>query len=566
MATNKIHFNDTANFVTLNGIYWNGTKIESCKGINLNGTVVVSFEIVNWSDYTAAYNSVWTTSDPGVETNKMIEMTAQNEFAICRSAWMLYTRVELLQGANLAEGDHLFNFNADGRIYIDIDSANNWYKVIDSYSDPITILSPHGRIPIWAFNNISMLTGLPLIYKKEDATFASTKILSYGDDGHYRVEYGEYWTIYLEDLSEIIDYGGTSLTPEIIATAIRDTLGVEAIAQDSAIEVKGSAGWGVFEFLDALSNVYVPGFGPFYVDPTKDLAPDESFHLSPNTNFLAQSYWNVNITNDIIIKNVWKTTDPCDFYILTGWGLEFVNGKTGDYVVSGNYSTQGENNAEVNITYFDTSCFSGLKCPNILCSQNSVYNSSEPVIADSNNGGPWAGVYNTSDYGNGIPSSLFPTDCESLFGVTLTNDVPLNIPTTVDTMDKWIDMNNLQDAKVSCRLYPYTWEDPSQFHEDPDSDYQDDVDIIPSSIADAIFANYDFPSNDPPSPARVITYDLRLKMRTYPSAASSDVSGDNHWYLNAYDPYNVGGYYPVKKTKRDVAGSRFNTHVNYTAQ
>lgn len=245
-------------------------------------------------------------------------------------------------------------------------------------------------------------------------------------------------------------------------------------------------------------------------------------------------------------------------------GIGVCQWKTGDYVVSGNYSLQGENNAEVNITYFDTSCFSGLKCPNILCSRNSVYNSSGPVIADSNSGGPWAGVYNINDYGNGTPSSLFPTDCESLFGVTLVHDVPLNIPTTVDTLDKWIDVNNLQDAKVSCELYPYPWEDQS--HNDPDSGYQDGGDIIPSSIADAIFANYDFPSNDPSRPAKVITYGLRLKMRTYPSAASSDVSGDNHWYLNSYDPYNVEGYYPVAKTTIAQAGTIYNTVCNYPVQ
>ena len=558
MATNKIYFNNTTTPVTLNGVYYNGTKIEGCKGIKLNGTVVVSFASyeLEWSDYTNAYNDV--------NIDKMIKMTAQNEFAICRSAWMLYTRIELLRIAGLADDDHLFNFNADGRIYIDTDSASNWYRGMDSYSDPITITSPHNRIPIWANNNISMLTGLPLIYKKEDATFASTNILSYEDDNIYRVEYGEYWTIYTGDLSEIIDYNGTSLTSEIIAAAITDTLGVEAVAQDSAIEVTGSAGWGVFEFLDALSNVYVPGFGPFYVDHTKDLAPDDIYHLSPNTNFRAQSYWNVNITNDIIIKNAWVTTDPCDFYILTGWGLEFVNGKLGDHIDDGNYSLQGENNAEVNITYFDTSCFSGLKCPNILCNWNSVYNSDGPVIADSNSGGPWAGVYSSSDYGNRTPSSLFPTDCESLFGVNLTQNVPLNIPTAVNTLDEWIDINNLQDAKVSCELYPFPWEDQS--HDDPDSGYQGGGERIPSSIADAIFASYDFPSNDPSRPAKVITYGLRLKMRTYPSAASSDVSGDNYWYLNSYDPYNVGGYYPVAKITSARAGTMYNTVCNYPVQ
>ena len=93
MATNKINFNNSTG-VTLKGIYWNGSKIEGCKGIKLNGNIVVvvaDYEL-KWSDYTDAYNAVWTSSDTTVETKKMAQMTGQNEFAICRSAWMLYTR------------------------------------------------------------------------------------------------------------------------------------------------------------------------------------------------------------------------------------------------------------------------------------------------------------------------------------------------------------------------------------------------------------------------------------------------------------------------------------------
>ncbi len=59
MATNKIYFNNTTAPIILRGVYYNGTKIEGCKGIKLNGTVVVSFGALNWSDYTNAYNAVW---------------------------------------------------------------------------------------------------------------------------------------------------------------------------------------------------------------------------------------------------------------------------------------------------------------------------------------------------------------------------------------------------------------------------------------------------------------------------------------------------------------------------
>lgn len=63
MATNKIYFNNTTTPVTLKGVYYNGVKIEGCKGIKLNGTVVVSFGVLNWSDYTNAYNAVWIDGD-----------------------------------------------------------------------------------------------------------------------------------------------------------------------------------------------------------------------------------------------------------------------------------------------------------------------------------------------------------------------------------------------------------------------------------------------------------------------------------------------------------------------
>lgn len=59
MATNKIYFNNTTTPVTLKGVYYNGVEIKGCKGIKLNGTVVVSFDVLNWSDYTNAYNAVW---------------------------------------------------------------------------------------------------------------------------------------------------------------------------------------------------------------------------------------------------------------------------------------------------------------------------------------------------------------------------------------------------------------------------------------------------------------------------------------------------------------------------
>lgn len=198
MATNKIYFNNTATPVTIKGVYYNGAKVEGCKGIKFNGTVVVNFvsSELNWTDYTSAYNDVWTSVDPTSERNKMAKITAENEFAICRSAWTLYTRQELA-GTDVK----LFNFNSDGRLYIGNEIAQNWSTLLGSHTDPITIISPHNQIPLY-----SMLTGLPLIYKKEDVTFARTRILDGGADESYNIEYDGSsselkWTIVLGDLS-----------------------------------------------------------------------------------------------------------------------------------------------------------------------------------------------------------------------------------------------------------------------------------------------------------------------------------------------------------------------------
>ena len=467
MATNKIYFNNLTTPVTLKGVYYNGTKIEGCKGIKLNGTVVVSFvsHQLKWSDYTEAYNAVWTSNDPTVEANKMAKMTAENEFVICRSAWTLYTRYDLygLQGAQL------FNFNSDGRLYIGNEDGGtiiqNWETLLEASSEPITITTVHNGIPL-----VDMLTGLPLIYKKENAVFASTRVLDGSGDGSYDISYDSssgQWTIGLPDLSVIKNADGADLTEDDIAQAISNTIGVTATANGGGITVAGAANWGEFEFLDALSNVYIPGFGPFYKDeggyPPE---ADELHRLIPNDYFLTQSYWGVKINREIRIKNPWlDTLTPCDFYILTGWGLQYILDKTGSTVDE--YSVQGENNAEVNITYFDTSCFAGLQYPNILCILNSSYSDFRPDYIFTS--GNWAGIYRTDDYGLKTAAPAFPIDCPYSIDQLTLSDLTLELP---NATTGWIAENNLENTKVTCAL--------NQAVED---DYRDGSDIIPDTIA-----------------------------------------------------------------------------------
>lgn len=100
--------------------------------------------------------------------------------------------------------------------------------------------------------------------------------------------------------------------------------------------------------------------------------------------------------------------------------------------------------------------------------------------------------------------------------------------------------------------------------------------MIPESIAFDVFNEYkkkysiNFPYNNPSNPTKIVEYVLKLKMRTYPSYATGNggtgATAETKWYLNAYDPYNVGGYYPVKKTETSEAKNMYKTTVNYTAQ
>ena len=83
MAYNKIQFNNST--ITLSGVKWNGSLIEGCRGVKLNGEVVVDFGSLNWSDYASLYNGVWTEEN---DVSEMTKIAAENEFAIVRSRWL----------------------------------------------------------------------------------------------------------------------------------------------------------------------------------------------------------------------------------------------------------------------------------------------------------------------------------------------------------------------------------------------------------------------------------------------------------------------------------------------
>lgn len=581
MATNKIYFNSTTTPITLNGIYWNGTKIEGCKGINLNGTVVVSFEtavshLLKWSDYTNAYNAVWIN---GGTSGKMAKMTAENEFAVVRSRWMLYNRIGFFEPAAINDY-RLFNFNSDGRIYVkDAELADYWARMHDMMPNDgtgvITIaVAPDSNSVSSHFLANYHLTGLPLVFKTDERAFQATTILN-GNLGNITKQ-GDAYRIILGDPQNTIDYNGNAITATDIKDAIEQQLGITATIQeaDTAINLGDTTDWGEFELLDALSNVYVRGFGPYgaitdYSDGVYPDHPNAMYYLEPNMNFTPQEYWNVPNESKIPIEikygDYYGDTMGCDFYILTAWGNNVIgNPAVGDTVdLAGSYYAQGDGNdgklenEYVNITYFDISSFAGTQYPNFLCSLNMVFSNFVPSTIYE--GGDiaipkWIGVNTDSGLiGSSLTSTIFPSGCP--YGITSESE-----PSVDDiTVAKWKTAN---DISMECNFAIDQTYEMDYFNES----------LAPDNIAADLLADYAaaFPERfEKSSSATAKKFPLKLKMRSYPSYATGNgATGapEFKWYLNAWDPLNAGGYYPVKKTKRDVAGSRYNTYVNYTAQ
>lgn len=572
MATNKIYFNSTTTPITLNGIYWNGTKIEGCKGINLNGTVVVSFEttvshLLKWSDYTDAYNNVWISEDTA---GKMARMTAENEFAVVCSRWMLYNRIGLFEPAAI-DDCRLFNFNSDGRIYVkDVELVDYWTKVHDVMPNDgtgvITIVVAPGSNSVDNYFLANYhLTGLPLVFKTDEGAFQATTILD--ENLSSITKQGDFYRIVLGDPQNTIDYNGNIITAANIKDAIEQQLGITATIQgaDTSIDLKDTTDWGTLELLDALSNVYVQGFGPYgaITDYTRTDDPDHPnamYYLEPNMNFTPQEYWNVPNESKIPIEikywNYYGDTSGCDFYILTAWGNNMIGSPTdGDTVnLAGSYYAQGDGNdgkpenEYVNITYFDISSFAGTQYPNFLCSLNMVFSNFVPATIYK--GGDitipkWIGV-------NTAPT-IFPSSCPY--------DITSDSEPSVDdiTVAEWKTAN---DISMECNF---------AIDQTEEIDYLDGGVLAPDDIANDLLADYagEFPEKfEESSSATAKEFPLKLKMRSYPSYATGETAAMDSakWYLNAYDPYNVGGYYPVKKTKVTAIGNRYKTTVNYTAQ
>ena len=108
----KISFNGKT--VELEGVKWNGSTLSECKGILLNGKLLVdfSYEPFDQTEYKQYYNRAF--DGDSVEAQKyMSKKIAENEFVITSSRYLLYTRRDLLD--QVGTDINLFTINGDGR-------------------------------------------------------------------------------------------------------------------------------------------------------------------------------------------------------------------------------------------------------------------------------------------------------------------------------------------------------------------------------------------------------------------------------------------------------------------
>ena len=577
MAYSKIQYNGSQ--VTLAGVkWWNGTEFEQVKGIKLNGEIVVDFTTteLDWAEYVSSYNNIWDAQDPQTLQQTLAKMTAENEFAVVRSRWMLYNRIGLFDAVGITSDYKLFNFNSDGKIYVKQDDniLGNWQFLKEHSVSVITMTIAPGSTYIsngqFAYRH---LTGLPLVFKTDENTFQATTILEGSLDNI--VKTGDAYKLNLGNLSSIIDYNGNPLTSRDVVTAIQNQLGITVASSTSStidLDIENVNKWGSLELLDALSNVYLEGFGPYGAITEYDGSPDDPDHpytlyyLEPNDNFNPQDYWSV--PNDqkipIDIKRADYHTDDggCDFYILTAWGNTIIDENVSVvdnsyYYAQGNGDDGNIENEYTNIVYWDISSFAGTQYPNFLCYMSMVFQNFTPRTIY--NGGDitnpkWIGVNTNGDLiGQSSSAIVFPSD--STYNVT--NGTP---PSVSDiTAEYWMNINGFSD--LGCNF---------AIDQDVETDYNDGSVLAPATVAEELLNEYDysFPTkflSSSSSTAR--QYPLKLKMRSYPASVSGSIGGGidtSYWYLNAYDPYNVGGYYPVTKTTTAVAGTSYNTTVNYT--
>lgn len=573
MVTNKIYFNNTTNLVTLKGVYYNGTKIEGCKGIKLNGDIVVSFETVvldelDWQPYIDAYNAVWTSSEDNIDTERlnMVKMTALNEFAIARTRWMMFTNARLLDEAAIETG-RLFDFNGDGKIYMSTNEVAQSWHTLRNYSSSSSDLFNDARNPFVietsipheligdinnSYLNNGCLTGIPLVYKRLNVEsgefeYAASNWLDHsaGDstpggitqetDGSFKIYFNPEAETFVDFAGNRIKLGSTitGSTPSV-QKYINDALGIDSDYSGFIITTE-PLNWGVQEFLDALSNVYIPGFGPYYVeyDNNDEYFLKASYGSISNPTALP-GMWDVDMNEmpGYIKVKPYNNSDissgDVHVFILTGPLLE--NGSDlQEYYGYGDYNP-------FNIIWsFCLRDFVGLYYPNVLCQLNNVWYTGE-VTLSSMGEGRWIGLdEDRHSIGNGDAASILPSDFFSLY----------------PDVDTQLDESMKQDYVSGSTFVGFN---PSLNNYTNITCKCPDWDTLGNEILDEYKSqNPDVFPDKESSTGDSKVFELMFNWHRYPSYAKC--FGDAKWYLNSYIPYNVDGIYPVKV--------KSTTNINY---
>lgn len=540
MATNKIYFNNTTTPVTLKGVYYNGREIVGCKGIKLNGDIVVSFETspgpvyqyltnnIGWESYIDEYNSIWTSGAIDENINAVIKKTAQNECAIARTKWVTLIKSDL-------NTQQLFNFNGDARIFMSEDISTAWsvlqYKTTTIVTDLKDLYL--GTYPEYSDG---WLTGLPIVYKTPEGYFGTSVI----DEDMSNISFnGNY------EIKFIREAGGLTMSQmlDTIKTKL-DSYGVAAdvLPNEETIRLGDNGDcnpseMGLQEILNILSNIYIPNAGPFVYSPGTNTDGDgRIYDLIPRRDFENQTYWRAILPEYVHLKLYTfieaaddEETSP-DIYIATGLdGVKIAN------LNSYSESTDSQNNPYNIIWYFTASCsdptYSLAEChfPNALSEFSYVYNDGiDPSDVMSN----WVGLDTSITRGSKSANLVFPNDqTYSQLGTDIQAGYPYpEYNSFFPGGQTFIQANGFENVEF-------------KFVYDNTEGYAD---------GKAVFDFYEpnFPSNLPSNPSKTKQFKIGLRSREYPCVVNTNnvnaVDSDEKWYADGYyDVCNIHQAYPI---------------------
>lgn len=454
------------------------------------------------------YNKVVLEKEISENWYKLAQLQLENVAALFRSKWVAsFSAVYGLTS--------LFNLTDDGMWDINEEQAYNWQKAFEE-SETIKIYQKDNGM--WR-----RLKNLPIIYFKNNE-WRQTAVL--GEDGQIPVfeNEGNNIELVLGDLDKIVNYNGEKLTIDLVLNAIKSVF-PNAYKMQDIIILPGTGKLPFDSICQALSDVLITGYGPFYQPNSDDLTyvPNSFYELDrgPLDYFPVhlQEYSKLIVTNAEGFINYGISTDDVCAVVTTGWD-DYAKSLLDKMSISD--GTESEN-ANV-VTYLTQSDSLFEKYPNYFVYETVDF--AEYYTSD---------IIGYDEYANIISLPKYLDD-ELSQNIDYQIDFPTVDGVTLD-YDKWLKINNRDISDVNINIVRN-----ENYYKELAKELQEYF-YAPTSITNTIQTS---------SAKKIIN--LQIREKYYKPTI------DTVWQINSKDVVNAvssgnNGMYPTVKA---------NLYYNYT--